>query len=153
MNYEKLQKEIITLMMKGKGDTINWNVVNDEINDKPKEVHITTNGFLLHVIPYCFWFIDVKKFTKTPLNTQSILPKNLDNYESVKFNGIIEKKGKNLITELSTENYKTYIDINLLTKYYDINRLTFHISKNPLKPVIFTEYGNEIAGVIMPVRI
>ena len=94
MNYEKIQKEIITLMMKGKTDTINWNVVIDELKDKPKEVHITTNGFLLHIIPYCFWFIDVKKFTRVPLNTQATLPKSLDNYESVKFNGITEKKVK-----------------------------------------------------------
>lgn len=152
MKYDKLQKDIISMMYKEQTNRIKWNV-----NEDKKEVHITLDGYALHSVPFCFWYLDTKKFTSAPLDTNKIIPSDTSEYSRAEYTGITKEvtngKNKMHVTTLQADGIETNINIDLLKKYHDINELYFLIIDSIHPALMYSKYSNTFEGVVMPVRI
>lgn len=147
MKFEKLQKDLITMFYKCNENKIFYNVTEDE-----KEVHITTDGYILHIVPAsCFW-LDLKKFTRCRrLDTTKVIPENIEEYRTASYTGVTFEHNKMRLAKLQAEDADAFINTELLKKYYDINNLQFKIISY-FKPVLIYE-NNTLWGLIMPVRV
>ena len=147
MKIDKVQKDLITMFYNCDEDRILYNVIEDK-----KEVHITTDGFLLHIIPESYFWLDINKFEKRcrRFDTTKLLLNDIKKYKTAEYTGLIIEKGKISLAQLKVDDFETYVNVSLLKKYYNIRNIEFKVIE-PLKPVLIYE-NNTLCGLIMPVK-